>query len=252
VEWLYDVIRNRARRIGAPLSVRTDLVQDAMSSIVVTLHSRRSELATHTNPASALEYLVIHAVREELHNLEMRGYGGVAKNGRNVHTPRPRQAVSFNIDEVLVAPALRVHADDRVAAATRRLGDWVLRTLGLKLTVGASDATTYVLDRLRGGASRTTLVRGGHSSLSIDPAMRVLGFDRESAGAFGLWLLGRKDRQILGVLDSAALEIRADAAALSRWRGVALGFGFAVPTGSPPPGQLAQLDHPREAGRRIA
>jgi hypothetical protein len=122
----------------------------------------------------------------------------------------------------------------------------------LKLTVGASDATTYVLDRLRGGASRTTLVRGGHSSLSIDPAMRVLGFDRESAGAFGLWLLGRKDRQILGVLDSAALEIRADAAALSRWRGVALGFGFAVPTGSPPPGQLAQLDHPREAGRRIA
>ena len=252
VEWLYDVTRNRARRMGAPPRAQGEIVQDVVSSVVMTLHGRRVALAAHTNPASALEFLVIHGMHEVVHDHQMHGYGGVAKNGRNWVKPRPRQSTAFNIDESLAAPALLLHADDRIAAAAHRLHDWVERQLRLRLTASALDATTYVLDRLRAGKSRTTLLRGGHSSLRHDPAMQHLGFDPESSSAFGTWLLGRPERRVLGVIDAAVLEIHAGDRVCARWRAVALRSGFGEPSRTPPPSNVMSPSPAPEVNRLIA
>jgi hypothetical protein len=252
VEWLYEVTWNRARRIGAPPRARRDLVQDTMSHIVVTLQNKRADLAAHTNPAAALELLVMNSVRAAFHDHLMQGYGGVAKNGRNHGKAYPRQAVAFDVEESLAAPALLVHVDDRVTGATRRLEDWTALELGLKLTPRAVDATTYVLDRLCDGTSRSTLIRGGHSALSNDVAMRVLGFDHEAAGAFGVWLLGRPERKIPGIVDSAALGVLVTDLIRARWRGVAITFGFAEPTRTPPPTSMTPPGRTPSVTRLIA
>jgi hypothetical protein len=251
IEWLYAVARHRVRRLGVPPRVRADLVQDAMSVVFQTLHSKRGELTEHTNPASALELLVMHAAGEVYHTHLMAGFGGVAKNGRNWGKPCPRRSSTVNLDESLAAPPLMIHVDDRAAEATQRLSLWIVRNLGLKLTTAAVDATTYVLDRLRAGVSRSSLVRGGYSCLSTDPAMRFLGFDRESAGAFGRWLLGRTDRNILGVIDAAMLGAAVDDVTRTRWRRIAICLGFAEPTSTPPPA-CAAMPPSLERGRLIA
>jgi hypothetical protein len=231
--------------------VRADLVQDAVSLVFLTLHSKRHELPGHANPASALELLVMHAASEAYHKHLMAGFGGVAKNGRNWGKAYPRQSSTTNLDESLAAPPLVIHVDHETAEATHRLSRWITRNLGLELTAASLDAATYVLDRLRGGASRSSLVRGGHSCLSNDLAMRFLGFDRESAGAFGRWLLGREDRNVLGVLDAAMLGAGVDDLTRARWRRVAITFGFAEPTSTPPP-SCAAMPPALERGRLIA
>jgi hypothetical protein len=252
VEWLYEVAWNRVRRTGTPPRARRDLVQDTMSYIVVTLHNKRGTLATHDNPAAALERLVINSMRAAHHDQLMQGYGGVAKNGRNYGKAYPKQSIGFNIEESLAAPALFVHVDDRITAATRRLAEWMTRELGLKMTSAAFDATTYVLDRLCDGTSRSTLVRGGHSALGNDAAMRVLGFDHEAAGAFATWLLGRMERKIPGILDSAVLNVQADDLIRSRWRRTAITFGFAEPTWTPPPADMSSPHLAPSVARLIA
>ena len=252
VQWLYAVARHRVRRLGAPTSVRGDLVQDVMSSIFHTLESKRHELSQHGNPAAALEVLVVHSASEAYHNYLMAGFGGVAKNGRNWGKAFPRRISFTNLDESLAAPPLAIRVSDETADAAQRLSLWITKNLALRLTAEAVDATTYILDRLRAGVSRSSLVRGSYSCLTNDPAMHFLGFDRESSAAYSRWLLVRPDRNVLGVIDAASFNAAADNLMRTRWRQVALGFGFANPSDLPPPPACNAVDLTLDRGRMIA
>jgi hypothetical protein len=206
-----------------------------MSSIFRSLESKRHELSEHGNPAAALEVLVMHSASGAYHSHRMAGFGGAAKNGRNWRKALPRQISSTNLAESLAAPPLAIHDNDDSAEAAHRLSLWITNNLALRLTSEAIDATTYTLDRLRAGVSRSSLVRGSYSCLTNDPAMRFLGFDRASAGAFSRWLLGRADRHMPGVIDAASVNTPPDNPTRTRWRHVALCFGFARPRDLPPP-----------------
>lgn len=252
VEWLYTVMRRRAGRTGLPADVRNDIVQNAVASMYQTLCHQRLALAEHTNPAAALERLAAEAVNAARHDHLMRGYGGVKKNGRNCSKAYPHQVTAPDLTESLAAPALVLHFDDKITAATRRVASWVTQNLRLRLSSGALDGITYVLDRLRDGTSRASLVRGGHSCLSRDPAMRFLGFSREDAAAFGSWLLGRSDRHLLGVLDAAVLGLPADELVRTRWQAIAVGCGFAEPLEPPPPPHNAPVPREPDMQRLIA
>lgn len=252
VKWLYTVTRRRAGRTGLPTDVRNDIVQNAVASLYQTLHHQRVALAEHTNPAAALERLAAEAVNSARHDHLMRGYGGVKKNGRNWGKAYPHQVTAPDLTESLAAPALVLHFDDEITAATRRVASWVTQDLRLRLSSDALDAITYVLDRLRDGTSRASLLRGGHSCLSRDPAMRFLGFSRTEAAAFGSWLLGRSDRHLLGVLDAAVLGVPADEPVRTRWRAIAVGCGFAEPLEPPPPSHNAAVRCEPDLQRLIA
>jgi hypothetical protein len=126
------------------------------------------------------------------------------------------------------APEPRVE----VERAAHRIADWAARQLGLVPTANARDAVVYILDRLVAGVRRSSLLRGGHSRLAHDPAMRHLGFTPSSAHAFAVWLLGRSDgeRAPTGVLNAALYGEAADEGTITRWRAVATRFGFATDT----------------------
>ena len=174
----------------------------------------------------------MHSAGEAYHNYLMAGFGGVAKNGRNWGKAFPRRISFTNLDESLAAPPLAIRVSDETADAAQRLSLWITKNLGLRLTAEAVDATTYILDRLRAGVSRSSLVRGSYSCLTNDPAMHFLGFDRDRLPRS---VAGYSDDRIAmssSVIDAASFNAAADNLMRTRWRQVALGFGFAKPLGS--------------------
>lgn len=196
IDWLYTVVRRRAGALSLPSDVRRDVAQEAMGPLVRALHSSRDRIAGADNPAAMLERVASRAVTAGRHRARMAGMGGVPANGQHWRATFPRQLggdAALRVLESLPAPE---HEPCRsVEDTAARLADWVSEYLGVALSARSVDAVVYVLDRMVAGVSRAALVRGGHSGLAVDPAMRHLGFDAQSAAAFGCWLLGRRDTE---------------------------------------------------------
>ena len=242
VDWLHTVVHHRARKLGLGPDLSDELAQDAMTRVFRSLATSRDSFATADNPAAVLERVTARAVGESRHRIKMCGFGGVAPNGLNWRARYPRQiggdAAQRIFDEL---PATANETDPAVADAAERVTVWVQTNLQVQLTDDAKHALVYVLDRLVSGVSRSTLVRGAHSGLGGDPAMRHLGFDPAAASAFAVWLLGRRDshHNAPSVLDAALDGATTDELGFGRWQrdGLRVGFVVAMPAGTGLPAQ---------------
>lgn len=233
VTWIYEVARCCTRSHGLHGTEADDAVQDSMVRIAQALAPDEARLARASNPAALLVHTVARAVDEAYYVQRMCGFGGVAPNGQHAGTPYPERAGGGAL-----VGALEGAVDDETSLRTDvdrvvgQVAQWVRRQVGIRLGQAALDGAVYVVDRLVAGISRTTLVTGGHSRLGVDPAMRHLGFTSAGAGAFGIWLLGRRDgsHNTVGLLDAALGGVLADAALVERWRAEALKHGFGALT----------------------
>jgi hypothetical protein len=231
VEWLYTVVQHRTGALGLPSQTRADVAQDAMAPVLRAVHTSRARIAAADNPAAVLERVAVRAVAAGGHRVRMAGLGGVAANGRNWGATYPRHIggdAALRLLELLPDPVYEpCRAVEDTAA---RLALWVSENLNVALSSDTVDAIVYVLDRLVAGVSRGSLVRGSHSGLASDPAMRHLGFDAASAGAFACWLLGRRDAEheapsVLDAFLDGASPVPIEA---ERWRRQAVKFKFAA------------------------
>lgn len=232
VDWLYTVAKRRARRLSLRGDDLAEVVQDSMVHVVRSISSSAQRYACAVNTAAVLERVVGIAVVDSCHCVRMRGYGGVHANGEHIHDRYPVRVSGVAGESALERPLAPSRIDLRpVEDLARRTTQWVRMRIGVELTPGAADAVVYVLDRLCGGLSRTSLLRGGHSRLRVDPAMRHLGLSERAAGGFAVWLLGRNDHphQAPAVLDAALSDTEPPPMTIHRWRRNALRFGFAVP-----------------------
>jgi len=229
VEWLYTVVHRRIRLVGAAWHEFDDIAQAAMAPIVATLTRSRDRLLRADNPAAVLERVAARGVAAGRHRVRLAGLGGVHENGRHWRANYPRVIGGDQaqlIFQELPAPVFEPCREIDDAAA--RVDRWVLTTLAVQLSSDARDAVVYVLDRLVEGVSRAALLRGGHSALANDPAMRHLGFTPAAATALGVWLLGRQDpaHNAPSVLDAALLGEEPAASSLVRWSREAVRYGF--------------------------
>jgi DNA-directed RNA polymerase specialized sigma24 family protein len=236
VDWLQAVVLHRlARGILGSEGIR-DVAQDAMVSILEALGTSRAEFARADNPAAVLERVAGRACAEACHRARVQGFGALPPNGRSWRVRPPRQiggAKALWIFDNL--PVREYVPETSIEDAAQRADRWVTAHVGVTLTADSVEAIIFVLRRLKSGVSRSALVRGGHSSLRADLAMRHLGFEPQAAGVFGVWLLGRKDAQhnAASVLDAALDREPVDERCLDRWRRVALRSGFAMPVRGP-------------------
>lgn len=230
ITWLYYVAVRRARAAGVPARDITEVAQDAMPRIVGSLRPVDDSTAA-INPAAMFERIVERAVSGATYRLRMEGFGGVQPNGRDWHALFPRivngEAASRAL-EMLPATVIEqpvCHSQD----IGQQFAEWVSTQLEVTLTDDARHAFLYVLDRLAAGVSRPSLVRGGNAGLTVDPAMRFLGFDAKTAGSFARWLLGRTDsgHAFPAALDAFRTEGVHRPEALAQWRRLALSAGFA-------------------------
>lgn len=237
IEWLYTVVRHRASALPEPPHARADIAQDAMTTVFQALQRSRPRLVRQDNPAAVLERVAERAIDAACHIQRMSGFGGVAPNGRNWHKPYPARVGDHGDIESLMVADSPCSASRHTDRTVSRIVTWAFDRLGIAVTTAAVDATTYVIDRMLSGLSRSSLTRGGHSGLAHDPAMRHLGFQPAAAHAFAGWLLGRHDRQrdSPGVLDAALLGAEPDDVTCARWRRTALQFGLAEPVRRPTP-----------------
>jgi hypothetical protein len=245
IDWLYSIIQRRAARMDLPRHVRGDLVQDAMTPIVQALCRSRATIAGADNPAALLQQVAARALAGAGHAHRMAGYSGVAANGQNWRAEYPRRVAGETLtpflEEAMAPVRPGLPAVERVAS---RIAEWVFERVGVELSPDAVDATVYVIDRLLSGVGRNALVRGGHSGLGTDPAMRHLGFDAAAANAFGCWLLGRADAEhnAASVLDAALFGESPSPVTDARWRRQAVMFGFAADFRPRAPASLAECD----------
>jgi DNA-directed RNA polymerase specialized sigma24 family protein len=229
VEWIHVTVQRRARKLGLSPDASDEVAQDAMARVVRALATSRATYATAINPAAIVERVAARAVAESRHRVMMAGFGGVAANGQNWRARFPRQiggdAARQLFEELPVPDPV---ADTSVLDAADRIGEWVVDRVGVRLTATGKHAVVYVLDRLVAGVGRPSLLRGGHSALGSDPAMRYLGFDGTASRAFALWLLGRcdADHRTPSVLDAALLGQDVDALTAERWGRDGIRFGF--------------------------
>lgn len=231
-DWMYAIVRHRASAVGGAADERDDIVQDAMLQICRALDGSRARFAVAENPAAMIERVAARAVCAGRHRVGMSGLGGVASNGRTWHARYPRRIggdTAMRIVNNRTEPRHEACREIEVAAA--RVAGWVSVHVGVVLTADAEAAVIYVLERLVSGVSRESLVRGSHSALGNDVAMRHLGFHSAAAGAFAVWLLGRngQGRAAAPVLDAALLGAHFEAVETKRWRRQSLEFGFASP-----------------------
>jgi hypothetical protein len=229
-DWMYAVVRRRATAAGVVADERDDVVQDAMLQIWRLLKGSRARLGLAENPAAVIERVAARAVCAGRHRVGMSGLGGVAPNGRNWRARYPRRIGGDTAMRIVSNRAEPRHETCReVESATARIVSWVSVHVGVVLTADAEQAIIYILERLIDGVSRASLVRGSHSALGIDIAMRHLGFDPAAAGAFAVWLLGRADqsRRATSVLDAALLGAHFEEDERMRWRRQSLELGFA-------------------------
>lgn len=235
INWLYVIVQQRARTLAVSADARADIVQDTMTPLVRALNDCRTQFAAAGNPAAVLERVAARAVGESRHRLMMCGMSAVQPNGQNWRARYPRRiggdAGRHIIEE---QPNPDFDLDPAIERAAVRTREWVSDNLDVCMSADAEHALVYVLDRLVAGVSRAALVRGGHSALRSDPALRHLGFSPGAASAFGLWLLGRRDTQhgAASVLDAAIAGDPVDHLTAQRWRRDALRFGFAHPAAS--------------------
>lgn len=231
IDWLYSVVRQRAKSTFLGPDERDEIAQDAMTPLVRGLQRSRECYARADNPAAVLERVAARAVGGSAHRLRMSGLGGVPANGRHWRATYPRPVrgdaahrIFRTLPESTFAPSQAV--DD----AAGRIARWVLANVGVDLSPDAVNALVYVLDRLVSGVSRPVLLRGAHSGLGADPAMGHLGFTAPAASAFGTWLLGRDDPEhnAPSVIDMALGDELADGRSAKRWRRTAVRYGFAA------------------------
>jgi DNA-directed RNA polymerase specialized sigma24 family protein len=233
IDWMHGVVLHRLARSRFGSEGVKDIAQDAMVSILEALNRSRIEFARADNPAALLERIAERACAQACHQARMQGLGALPPNGRNwrLRPPRPiGGAKALWIFESLPGPVYLPETD--VEDAARRADRWIATRVGVMLSEDSVEAVIFVLGRLAEGVSRSSLTRGGHSSLRVDPAMRHLGFDPDAAGVFGVWLLGRKDPEhnAAALLDAALDGEPADQRCLDRWRRIALRYGFATAT----------------------
>ena len=165
----------------------------------------------------------------------MSGLSGVPANGQNWRLGYPRRIGGEAARRLLEERPTPAQAQDPAIEHTAtRVVDWVDLHVDVRMSDDARDAIVYCLDRLVAGVSRPALLRGGHSALGADPAMRHLGFNGPAATAFGVWLLGRHDAQHSSpsVLDAAVTAVPTTELTIERWRRDALRLGFAQVTAS--------------------
>jgi len=253
LHWLSAVVRHRAGSSNVLAHERADIAQDAMLPIVRALAGSRERIAGADNPAAVLERVAARAVAAGRHRTRMAGLGGVAANGQNWHARYPRQIGGEAALRILAELPTPAHESCRqVEDAGARVARWVCAHVGIRLTVEAVHAVVYVLDRLVAGVSRGALLRGAHSGLGADPAMRCLGFCPAAASAFGVWLLGRNDagHNAPSVLNAVLHGEAPDGLSVERWRREALKAGFAVLDS--PTGQVHGAEVSDDVRRQIA
>jgi DNA-directed RNA polymerase specialized sigma24 family protein len=242
IDWLQAAVLHRLARSSLGSEGIRDIAQDAMVSILEALGTSRAEFARADNPAAVLERVAARACAEACHRARVQGFGALPPNGRSWRVRPPAQiggAKALWIFDNLPVP--QYVPDISIEDAAQRADRWITAHVGVTLTADSVEAIIFVLRRLESGVSRSALVRGGHSSLRADLAMRHLGFDPQAAGVLGVWLLGRKDAQhnAASVLDAALDGEPVDQRCLDRWRRDALRYGF---------GTSAQVhDHRRTA-----
>jgi len=228
-DWIRLVAERRARNVSS--HERNDVVQDALAQVWQMMRESSAQLAAADNPAALLERVVARAVGQARHRASMAGLGGVPPNGRNWRARYP-QVLGGEVGLRVLSqlPASTAAPATEVEKTASRVAEFVYEQIGVELSDDAIDAIDYVLDRLVAGVRRTTLVRGGHSGLRTDPAMRHLGFSEASAGAFACWLLGREDaqRHVPSVLNAFLDRELLTPAVAARWHRQAIAFGFVV------------------------
>lgn len=176
VDWLYVVVRHRARRAVAGSEERDEVTQDAMVRVVRALTDSRDAYERSNNPAAVLERVAARAVGESRHRVSMCGLSGIAANGRNWRARFPRKIGGESARLIFEAlPATVCVEDTAVTDAASRIGEWIAAELGAQLSTDGLDALVYVLDRLVAGVSRSTLLRGGRSALGGEPSDATLG-----------------------------------------------------------------------------
>lgn len=231
IGWLYPVAVHRAGMIGVPPSDRREVAQDAMPSIVSALKRTRAQIANANNPAALLEHITARAISGGAHRLRMAGMGGVSPNGRHWLTPGVYTlGGDLGWDLLEAVPYGPDRPCREVEQAAAQVARWVAAHLDVRLNPDARHAVVYVLDRLAAGVGRAALVRGGHTALADDPAMRHLGFEPSGSRTFARWLLGRSDARhgLPSVLDAAVLGKAFGPDVLADWRRAAIQAGFAV------------------------
>jgi hypothetical protein len=253
VEWMYAVVRRRAGGLDLPAQARADVAQDAMGPIVAALQESPDRLAAADNPAAVLERVAAWAVSGGRHRVRMAGLGGVPSNGRNWRASYPRQIGGEAARRIVQDLPVPTFAPCRaVDLAADRVAVWVRENVEVELSADAVHALVYVLERLISGISRPVLLRGSHSGLAEDPAMRHLGFTPAAARAYGAWLLGRTDpgHNAPSVIDVALGDEPVTRRSVMRWRRTAVRFGFATALDSHEP--AVDGEQTSDAALRIA
>ena len=234
VDWLRIVAGRRTGRLRIDEIDRADVVQDALEWALSSLRRSSREIAGKDNPAAALEFVVSRGVAQGRHHVRMAGVAGARANGRGWHAPFP-SLLHGEMAALVMADLLEDDFGESqfMEQFVQRLVEWVVANLGIVITDDAAHAVMYVLDRVVAGAGRSALLRGEHSALTRDPAMRYLGFTPAAARRFAVWLLGQSTRTRTwpSLLDAVVEGRRPDAPSLSHWRREALkyGFGTALP-----------------------
>ena len=181
-----------------------------------------------------LEIVVHRRLADEQHRARMCGMAGAARNGRTWRTSYPCRVGGEQAQRILAdVPTPTFEANHAIDRAATRIHDWVVDQLAVELDGDPLHATIYVLERLADGVSRASLLRGGHTALSADPALRHLQFSTATARTFAVWLLGKHDQrhrfdgQSTGVIDAALLAEPTSPITRARWREIALAARFA-------------------------
>jgi hypothetical protein len=234
IDWLRIIAARRTGRLRIDVIDRPDVVQDALEWALSSLRRSFREMAGKDNPAAALEFVVSRGVAQGRHHVRMAGIAGARANGRGWQAPFPSllhgEMAALVMGDVLEDECVESQFMEQFV---HRFVEWVVADLGILITDDAAHAVMYVLDRVVAGAGRSALLRGGHSSLTSDPAMRYLGFTPTAARRFAVWLLGQSTRtRIWPSLLDAVVEGRSpDAMSLAHWRREAIkyGFGTALP-----------------------
>ena len=232
IQWLYVISGRHAWRRRVRASDRADVVQAAVSDAYMDVVRTRGNLQNAVNPAASVETIVRRAVAGAHHEASMAGFGGAPPNGQHWHDEFPRQVGGVAADRMIQALPLLSHRSSGCIPATgARIRDWIAVELRIELSGDAVHAVEYVLDRLVAGVSRRSLLRGGHSALTRDPALGYLGFTPTTARLFASWLLGTGSADAPpAVVDVAIGAIALDPESVGVLRSRALAGGFASET----------------------
>lgn len=259
VGWLYRVVQHRSNRLNGTWSARADIAQDAMTAVFHALRTpdSRARIAARNNPAAVLERVAARAVESARHRYQMAGLSGVPPNGRNWHKAYPTRLGGHDDVETYAdaTAAAMTDAIDHAGRIAIRVSTWSHANLGLRLHTDAIEAIAYVTDRLLAGVSRSSLLRGGHSALAGDPALRHLGIAAEAAHSFACWLLGRQapaSTSPPGVLDLALSNARPDQVTAARCRRTAIDCGLTDQPLPPTPPATAAPQIDDSLGLRVA